>query len=135
MGASLHGSVPRDLGTGRRACWNRYSVTRAVGLLRGQVVVADLPTIGRKLGLVVSNNARNQAFRDVLVARLTTTAPKAPRAAAIPLNQRRDGFTGWVICDDIAAVTTATVSSIPAALPPSTMRLVDRGLRAALGLA
>jgi mRNA-degrading endonuclease toxin of MazEF toxin-antitoxin module len=105
-----------------------------VGLLRGQVVVADLPAIGRKLGLVVSNNARNQAFRDVLVARFTTTPPKAQRAAAIQLAQRRDGFTGWVICDDIAAVTTATVSSVPGALPPSTMRLVDRGLRAALGL-
>ena len=106
----------------------------AVGLLRGQVLVADLPTVGRKLGLVVSNNARNQAFRDVLVARLTTTAPKAPRAAAVPLDKRRDGFTGWVICDDIAAITTVMVSSIPGALPPSTMRLVDRGLRAALGL-
>lgn len=97
-------------------------------------MVAELPTIGKKLGLVVSNNARNQAFRDVLVARLTTTAPRAPRAAVVPLEQRRDGFTGWVICDDIASVTTATVSSIPDALPPSTMRLVDRGLRAALGL-
>jgi mRNA-degrading endonuclease toxin of MazEF toxin-antitoxin module len=97
-------------------------------------VVADLPTVGRKLGLVVSNNARNQAFRDVLVARLTTTAPKAQRAAAIQLDQRRDGFAGWVICDDIAAITTATVNSIPGALPPSTMRFVDRGLRAALGL-
>jgi mRNA-degrading endonuclease toxin of MazEF toxin-antitoxin module len=70
----------------------------------------------------------------VLVARLTTTAPEVQRAAAIQLDQRRDGFTGWVICDDIAAITTATISSIPGALPPSTMRLVDRGLRAALGL-
>ena len=97
-------------------------------------MVADLPTVGRKLGLVVSNNARNQAFRDVLVARLTTTVPKAPRAAAVELDQRRDGFTGWVICDDIAAVAMAMISSVPGALPPSTMRLVDRGLRAALGL-
>lgn len=104
------------------------------GPLRGQVVEADLPHVGRKLCLVVSNNARNRAFHDVLAVRLTTTAPKAPRPAAVALEQHRDGFNGWVICDDVGAVSRASIGSARGALPPSTMRLIDRGLHAALAL-
>jgi mRNA interferase MazF len=104
------------------------------GPLRGQVVDVDLPEVGRKLFLVVSNNARNRAFSDVLAVRLTTTAPRAPRLAVVPLDRQRDGFGGWVICDDIAAIFVAAINVTRGALPPSTMRLVDRGVRAALAL-
>ena len=106
----------------------------AGGPLRGQVFEAEIPEVGRKLWLVVSNNARNSAFHDVLVVRMTTTAPKAPRAAVVALDKQRDGFGGWVVCDDLGPLPRALLGSARGALSPGTMRLVDNGLRAALGI-
>lgn len=70
-------------------------------LLRDRIYRACLSHIGTdKFFLVVSNNQRNRAFRQVLAARLTTTPPRAPRAALVRLGNG-EVMAGWVSCDDI----------------------------------
>jgi len=103
-------------------------------MLRGRIYRAHLTHIGEdKFFLVVSNNQRNRAFGQVLAARLTTTPPRKPRAAMVQLGNR-EVMTGWVSCDDIETVYDDEVRADLGALTTTTMRKVDAGLRAALGI-
>lgn len=104
-------------------------------LLRGRVYRAHLGHIGEdKYFLVVSNNRRNQAFEQVLAVRLTTTKPRDSRPAMVELGPD-DVMSGWASCDDIEAVYHDEVRADMGALTPQTMRRVENGLRAALGMA
>jgi mRNA interferase MazF len=103
-------------------------------MLRGRIYQAHLSHIGEdKFFLVVSNNQRNRAFRQVLAARLTTTPPREPRAAMVALGNR-EVMTGWVSCDDIETVYDDEIRADLGALTAAAMRRVEAGLRAALGL-
>jgi mRNA interferase MazF len=103
-------------------------------MLRGRLYRAHLTDIGEdKFFLVVSNNQRNRAFRQVLAARLTTTPPREPRAAMVRLGDR-EVMAGWVSCDDIETVYEDEVRADLGALTASTMRRVEAGLRSALGM-
>ena len=103
-------------------------------LLRGVVYAATLaPVDGEKYYLVVSNNRRNRAFRQVLAARVTTTPPREPRAAMVALGNR-EVMSGWVSCDDIETVYDDEVRADVGALTAAAMRRVEDGLRAALGI-
>lgn len=103
-------------------------------MLRGRIYRARLTHIGEdKFFLVVSNNQRNRAFRQVLAARLTTTQPQEPRAAMVPLGNR-EVLRGWVSCDDIETLYDDEVRADLGALTAAAMRRVEAGLRAALGL-
>jgi mRNA interferase MazF len=103
-------------------------------MLRGRIYRAHLTHIGAdKFFLVVSNNQRNRAFRQVLAARLTTTTPREPRAAMVSLGDR-EVMTGWVSCDDIETVYDDEVRADLGALTAAAMRRVEAGLRAALGM-
>ena len=103
-------------------------------MLRGRIYRAHLTHIGEdKYFLVVSNNRRNRAFEQVLAARLTTTPPVAERPAMVPLGPD-EIMTGWVSCDDIEVLYHDEVRADIGAISASTMRRVEAGLRAALGL-
>lgn len=103
-------------------------------MLRGRVYRAHLGHIGAdKFFLVVSNNRRNRAFDQVLAARLTTTSPRDSRPAMVPLGPD-DGMTGWVCCDDIETVYDDEVQADVGAVTAPTMRRVEEGLLAALGI-
>jgi mRNA-degrading endonuclease toxin of MazEF toxin-antitoxin module len=103
-------------------------------MLRGHVYRAHLSHIGEdKIFLVVSNNRRNRAFQQVLMARLTTTPPPQPRPAMVPLGNG-EVMTGWVSCDDIEIVYDDEVRADLGAITSAAMQRVEAGLRAALGM-
>jgi mRNA-degrading endonuclease toxin of MazEF toxin-antitoxin module len=83
---------------------------------------------------VVSNDRRNRAFEQALAARLTTTPPRDERPAMVPLG-RGEIMTGWVSRDDIEVLYDDEVRADLGAVTVPTMRRVEAGLRAALGMA
>jgi mRNA interferase MazF len=104
-------------------------------LLRGRVYRAHLSNIGEdKYFLVISNNRRNRAFEQVLAVRLTTTKPRDGRPAMVELGPD-EVLTGWASCDDIETVYDDEVRADMGAVTARTMRRVEAGLRAALGMA
>jgi mRNA interferase MazF len=104
-------------------------------LLRGRVYRAHLSHIEEdKYFLVVSNNRRNRAFEQVLGVRLTTTKPRDSRPAMVELGSG-EVMTGWASCDDIETVYHDEVRADMGAVTAQTMRRVEAGLRAALGMA
>lgn len=103
-------------------------------MLRGRIYRAHLTHIGEdKFFLVVSNNRRNRAFEQVLAARLTTTPSRDERPAMVPLG-RGEIITGWVSCDDIEVLYDDEVRADLGAITTLTMRRVEVGMRAALGM-
>jgi mRNA interferase MazF len=103
-------------------------------MLRGRIYRAHLSHIGDdKYFLVVSNNRRNRAFEQVLAARLTTTPPRDARPAMVPLGPG-EVMTGWVSCDDIETLYEDERRADVGAVTTPTMRRVEAGLRAALGM-
>jgi len=101
-------------------------------LARGQVVRADVGLDEPKLFVVVSNDRRNRRLSDVLAARLTTSVK--PSIPSIVDLGPQDGLSGRVVCDDLLPIYDDEVIGVVGALSPRTMRAVDRGLVAALGL-
>ena len=87
---------------------------------------------GRRPVVVVSNNARNRALRNVLAAPITT-APK-PALPSIVVLTHDEPVTGSVLCDDITHVPRTALSKLAGALSRPTMRRIDVGLKEALGL-
>jgi mRNA interferase MazF len=103
-------------------------------LLRGRVYRAHLSHIeDDKYFLVVSNNRRNRAFDQALAVRLTTTKPRDGRPAMVELGPG-EVLTGWASCDDIETVYDDEVRADMGAITAQTMRRVEAGLRAALGM-
>jgi mRNA interferase MazF len=103
-------------------------------MLRGRIYRAHLAHMGEdKFFLVVSNNRRNRAFGQVLAARLTTTPPRDQRPAMVPLGQG-EVMTGWISCDDIETIYDDEVRADVGAITAASMRRVEAGLRAALGM-
>jgi mRNA interferase MazF len=104
-------------------------------LVRGRVYRARLSHIEEdKYFLVVSNNRRNRAFEQVLAVRLTMTKPRDSRPAMVELGQG-EVLTGWASCDDIETVYGDEVRADMGAVTAQTMRRVEAGVRAALGMA
>lgn len=101
--------------------------------VRGQVYWATFDQhLGRKPWLVVSNNTRNRALGDVLVARITTT--DKPRIRSIVQIPHGECVAGSVLCDDLQHMYPDDDPALAGALSPSVMRQVDDALAAALGL-
>lgn len=103
----------------------------SVPLVRGNVYFCDLG-YGRKPWLVVSNNARNQALKSALVARITTT-PK-PSMDSIVTLVHGEPVKGSVLCDDIETLYTDDDLKHAGALSAHTMLEVGRALRVAFAL-
>ncbi|GAB97842.1 mRNA interferase MazF [Kineosphaera limosa] len=102
-------------------------------LERGRVYAAVLGTLGEKYYLVVSNNQRNRNLDSVVAVRLTTSL-KPPLPSIVALDPDRDGFQGHIVCDDIVEIFDDEVRRDLGAVSSQTMRSVEAGLRAALGL-
>jgi mRNA interferase MazF len=104
-------------------------------LLRGRVYRGHLSHIeDDKYFLVVSNNRRNRAFKQALAVRLTTTKPRDSRPAMVELGPD-EVLAGWASCDDIETLYEDEIRADMGAVTAQTMRRVEAGLRAALGLA
>jgi mRNA interferase MazF len=85
-----------------------------------------------KYYVVVSNNGRNQGLGTALVARITTSnKPELASIVRVPLGEP---VSGRVLCDDIEDIWEDDVRSLLGAFSPTTMRLINAGLVAALGL-
>jgi mRNA interferase MazF len=101
-------------------------------LLRGQIVQADIGLDVPKLFVVISNNRRNERLPQVLTARVTTSAkPDIPSIVSLSADEV---VTGSVVCDDIVEIYQDEVRSVRGALSRRTVRAVNAGLAAALGL-
>ncbi|NDU76044.1 type II toxin-antitoxin system PemK/MazF family toxin [Actinomadura sp. DSM 109109] len=98
--------------------------------VRGRIYHADLG-FGLKPWLVVSNNARNRAIGDCLVARITTTHRDLPSWAAL---RPGDPLVGYVNCDDLGPLYQDQIVADLGALSAHTMMEVGRALRHALAL-
>jgi mRNA interferase MazF len=88
---------------------------------------------GEKYFIVVSNNARNRALDSALAVRLTSSRkPSLPSIVSVPGHEVVPG--GFIVCDDIYEVFDDEIVADIGALSPATMRAVEAGLKAALGL-
>jgi mRNA interferase MazF len=109
-------------------------MSAAGGPLRGQIFHIDEAGVGPDYWLVVSNDQRNAHLRDVLTVLVTTTPPSAPRVSRVRLTAGQDSFEGWADCDDIGPHARAELGPVKGALSSATMRRIEAGLAAALGL-
>ena len=100
--------------------------------LRGQLFFADLEGVGEKPVVVVSNNGRNNALPNVLVARITTV-PK-PFLPSIVLLPDGEPLAGRVLCDELRTVAKTQLRRPAGELSRRAMGAVDAGLRVALAL-
>ncbi len=100
--------------------------------LRGQVIRAHIGLDEPKLFLVVSNNSRNRVLGSVLTVRLTTS--KKPNLASIVELDYPEIFVGRACCDDIVEIFDDEYVTTLGGFSPSTMRNIDGGLKAALGM-
>jgi mRNA interferase MazF len=100
--------------------------------LRGQVYFVEVPRIGAKPCVVVSNDRRNRAYREVIVARITTAPkPDVPSIVSLP---HGEVVAGSVLCDDLSAVPKGALGRQAGGLSQRTMERVNRGLKEALGI-
>jgi mRNA interferase MazF len=103
-------------------------------LLRGNIYAAKLEHIpDEKYFLVVSNNDRNRHLDNVLAVRLTSR-PKPDLPSIVELNPSDPLEGGRIICDDIVELWPDEVRKHIGTLTADTMRRVDAGLKAALGI-
>lgn len=102
-------------------------------LLRGQVVRADVGLDEPKRFIVVSNNLRNRHFEQVLTVRMTTTT-KRERPSIVKLTAADAPHGGFIVCDDIVTIWEDEVVDVLTGVSPLTMRRVELGLLAALGI-
>ncbi|MEO3827950.1 type II toxin-antitoxin system PemK/MazF family toxin [Actinomadura sp. B10D3] len=98
--------------------------------VRGRIYRANLG-FGLKPWLVVSNNARNNAIGDCLVARITTTRRDLPSWAPL---RPGDPLVGYVNCDDLGPLYRDQIVADLGALSIPTMMDVGQALRHALAL-
>src|SRR5438477_10643089 len=110
----------------------RKKMSSSSSPLRGQVFFVRYPGVGEKPAVVVSNNPRNRALRDVLVARIST-APK-PKIASIVELPHGEPIVGAVLCDDLSPVEKSDLVRAAGGLSARAMSLVDAGLKVALAL-
>lgn len=102
---------------------------------RGQVYWLDIPGIGRKPWLVVSNNAinRNQALEQIVAVRITTTTRNRHLPTVVSLDSG-EPLTGCVLAGTIMQLRRHWFVSSAGALSPSAMRAVDEALKEVLSL-
>jgi mRNA interferase MazF len=101
--------------------------------VRGYVYMVDVPDVGEKPFLVVSNNARNQHLGDVLAVRITTTR-KIESATRVVLGSDDLPIVGTVLCDEIGVVDESEFKRLLGVLPHGTMTRVSTALCHALAL-
>lgn len=109
-------------------------MTQPIGprILRGQIWARDVPGLGEKFFLVVSNNGRNaSAYPRVHVVR--TTAMRQPDMPSNVQLDNRDGGA-WVKCDEVTLVDKGTFKRQVGVVSPAGMARVATGLKHILAL-
>ncbi len=100
---------------------------------RGRCYFARIAEVGEiKPFLVVSGNQRNRALDSFLAVRITTS--RKPALASVVELGPLDPLVGRVLCDEIGVVYRHEVTGEAGAVSRDTMRRVEQGLHAALGL-
>jgi mRNA interferase MazF len=99
---------------------------------RGRVYTVDIG-YGRHHYVAISNNTRNHKLRSFLAARLTTQS-KPNLASIVELSPADTPLTGRVLCDNIIELGDDEVLADYGVLTPATIRRVDDGILAALGM-
>lgn len=102
---------------------------------RGQVYWLDIPGIGRKPWLVVSNNAinRNTALEHIIAVRIATTTRNRHLPTVVPLGGD-EPLAGCVLTGTVMQLRRRWFVSPAGALSTAAMRAVDDALREVLGL-
>lgn len=104
------------------------------GFRRGELWAATLPGMSsEKYYVVVSNNRRNQKLGTALVTRITSSVHK-PHVGSMVEIPDREPLMGRVLCDEIEWIYPEDARSKIGAFSPPTMRLIEVGLKAALGI-
>lgn len=102
---------------------------------RGQVFWLDIPGVGRKPWLVVSNNAinRNAALEHVIAVRITTTTHRRHLPTVVPLGPD-EPLTGSVLAGTVMQLRRRWFVAPAGALSSAAMQAVDAALKDALSL-
>lgn len=114
-------------------------------ILRGDVYIVDFDPlkcdivkvgseiVNRRPAVIVSRNAINRARRTVIVVPLSTSATPV-EIFAVPVPSA--GQNSVAVCDQLTTINKATrLLNRVGALSPTDMRLVERGVKDAMGLA
>lgn len=97
-------------------------------LLRGQVWAVDLPDVGEKFFVIVSNNNRNASrYPRVHLARLTAR-PQPPLPSIVRLDAHDFGG-GYVLCDEVAPVSKDRLKRQVGVISPVGMRRVADAIK------
>jgi mRNA interferase MazF len=108
---------------------------RALHPHRGQVFWLDIPGLGRKPWLVVSNNGinRNTALEHLIAVRITTTMTHRHLPTVVPLGPD-EPVTGCVLAMSVMQVRRHWFVEPAGALSPAAVRAVDHALKETLAL-
>jgi mRNA interferase MazF len=111
-----------------------------ISALRGEVFWVDFgqprggEQAGRRMALVVQNNAGNRSSPITIVAAVTTRRPSREYPFHVWLDARILGEPATVQCEQLLTVSTSRLLEKVSALPPQSMRRVDVALTLSLGL-
>lgn len=102
---------------------------------RGQVFWLDIPGIGRRPWLVVSNNGinRNAALEHIVAVRISTTVRHRHLPTVVPLGEG-DPLAGAVLAGTVMQIRRTWFTATAGALSPATLRAVDEALKEVLAL-
>jgi mRNA interferase MazF len=102
---------------------------------RGQVYWLDIPGIGRKPWLVVSNNAinRNTALEQIIAVRISTTIRNRQLPTVVPLGAD-EPLAGCVLAGTVMQLRRRWFVAAAGALSATAMRAVDEALKEVLAL-
>lgn len=102
---------------------------------RGQVYWLDIPGIGRKPWLVVSNNAinRNAALEQIIAVRISTTMRGRHLPTVVPLGSD-EPLAGCVLAGTVMQLRRRWFVAPAGALSAESMRAVDDALKETLSL-
>jgi mRNA interferase MazF len=111
-----------------------------ISVLRGEVFWADFgqprgsEQAGRRMVLVVQNDAGNRSSPTTIVAAVTTRRPSRQYPFHVWLGARTLGEPAIVQCEQLLTISTERLIERAGALPPAAMRQVDAALAMSLGL-
>jgi mRNA interferase MazF len=103
-------------------------------VVRGQIWWVDIGLDEHERFVVVSNNVRNRALRDVVMVRLTTAdEPDIPSIVGFGAGEISDSRC-FAIADDVWMIGKEWLRDRAGALTPAQMERVSQALRVALDL-
>jgi mRNA interferase MazF len=111
-----------------------------ISMLRGEVFWIDFgrprgsEQSGRRMALVIQNNAGNRSSATTIVAAISTHRPSRQYPFHVWVDARILGEPGIVQCEQLLTVSKIRLISKVTGLPHDVMSQVDRALALSLGL-